>query len=157
MGQHDAVGVPLRAQCRQYVESLVLRGRSGHVQAEPVIAHDGPRIHEGAEVVKVVGVPTVRHDDLAEVGTLLGQDLQQSRGLRSAGWVCAVMGAPVSADARPAARRMRTLFGVNPSVSVATLMDCARMPESPMPTVRSRRNILVRMSSATDFGGRILM
>jgi hypothetical protein len=67
------------------------------------------------------------------------------------------MGAPVCADARPAARRMRTLFAVKPTASVATLMDCALMPESPMPTVRSRRNILVKMSSPTDFGCRILM
>ena len=64
--------------------------------------------------------------------------------VRPAAQVCVEIGTPVAFWARAEARRMLSITGVTPAVSVAHLMMAAFTPLAPMPCVMSRMN-----SSAT--------
>ena len=58
--------------------------------------------------------------------------------VRPAAHVCVEMGTPVAFWARALARRMFSITGVTPWVSVAHLMMAALTPVPPMPWVMSR-------------------
>ena len=75
-----------------------------------------------------------------QVDALLREDRLLRSPARPAAQVCVEIGTPVAFCARAEARRMFSITGVTPAVSVAHLMMAAFTPLSPMPCVMSRMN-----------------
>ena len=65
MGQHDPVGVALRAERGDGGDALL--GGVEQVEPEAVAPDGGSAVHHLAQVVEVVGVPGVPDDDLGQV------------------------------------------------------------------------------------------
>src|SRR5215469_14083432 len=136
VGEDHLARIALCAEPGQHLDAL--RGGQEMLEAEAIHADGAPALHEPAEVAEVVTVAAVADDHASQVHAFLGEDGLLRLARTSRRHVCVEMGTPVAFWARALARRMFSITGVTPWVSVAHLMMAALTPVPPMPWVMSR-------------------